>query len=31
MWGLTIGLIVVQKDLGAALLFFTIFLACSTW
>jgi cell division protein FtsW (lipid II flippase) len=26
MWGLTIGLIVVQKDLGAALLFFTIFL-----
>jgi cell division protein FtsW (lipid II flippase) len=27
MWGLTIGLIVVQKDLGAALLFFTIFLA----
>jgi cell division protein FtsW (lipid II flippase) len=27
MWGITIGLIVVQKDLGAALLFFTIFLA----
>lgn len=27
MWGLTIGLIVVQKDLGAALLFFVIFLA----
>ncbi|MBC8076315.1 MAG: FtsW/RodA/SpoVE family cell cycle protein, partial [Chloroflexales bacterium] len=27
MWGLTILLIVVQKDLGAALLFFTIFLA----
>jgi cell division protein FtsW (lipid II flippase) len=27
MWSLTIGLIVVQKDLGAALLFFTIFLA----
>lgn len=27
MWGLTIGLIVVQKDLGAALLFFTIFLS----
>jgi cell division protein FtsW (lipid II flippase) len=27
MWGLTIALIVVQKDLGAALLFFTIFLA----
>jgi len=27
MWGLTIGLIVIQKDLGAALLFFTIFLA----
>jgi cell division protein FtsW (lipid II flippase) len=27
MWGLTVGLIVVQKDLGAALLFFTIFLA----
>jgi cell division protein FtsW (lipid II flippase) len=27
MWGLTIGLIIVQKDLGAALLFFTIFLA----
>lgn len=27
MWGLTITLIVVQKDLGAALLFFTVFLA----
>lgn len=27
MWGLTIGLIIVQKDLGAALLFFVIFLA----
>jgi len=27
MWGVTIGLIVVQKDLGAALLFFTIFLS----
>ncbi|MEO7910250.1 MAG: FtsW/RodA/SpoVE family cell cycle protein, partial [Roseiflexaceae bacterium] len=27
MWGLTIGLIIIQKDLGAALLFFTIFLA----
>jgi cell division protein FtsW (lipid II flippase) len=27
MWGLTIVLIVVQKDLGAALLFFAIFLA----
>src|SRR3712207_6747607 len=27
MWGMTIGLIVVQKDLGAALLFYTIFLA----
>lgn len=27
MWGLTIGLIVVQKDLGAALLFFLVFLA----
>lgn len=27
MWGLTAGLIVVQKDLGAALLFFAIFLA----
>ncbi len=27
MCGLTIGLIIVQKDLGAALLFFTIFLA----
>lgn len=27
MWGVTIALIVVQKDLGAALLFFTIFLA----
>lgn len=27
VWGLTIGLIVVQKDLGAALLFFVIFLA----
>jgi cell division protein FtsW (lipid II flippase) len=27
MWGLTVGLIVVQKDLGAALLFFAIFLA----
>lgn len=27
MWGLTIALIIVQKDLGAALLFFTIFLA----
>lgn len=27
MWGLTLSLIVVQKDLGAALLFFTIFLA----
>lgn len=26
MWGMTIGLIIVQKDLGAALLFFTIFL-----
>jgi cell division protein FtsW (lipid II flippase) len=27
MWGLTVGLIIVQKDLGAALLFFAIFLA----
>ncbi len=27
MWGLTAGLIVVQKDLGAALLFFAVFLA----
>lgn len=27
MWGLTITLIIIQKDLGAALLFFTIFLA----
>lgn len=27
MWGLTIGLIIIQKDLGAALLFFVIFLA----
>ncbi len=27
MWGLTIGLIIIQKDLGAALLFFFIFLA----
>jgi cell division protein FtsW (lipid II flippase) len=27
MWGLTSGLIVYQRDLGAALLFFTIFLA----
>ncbi len=27
MWGLTIGLIVFQRDLGAALLFFSIFLA----
>lgn len=27
MWGLTISLIVVQKDLGAALLFFAIFLS----
>ena len=27
MWGLTIGLIIVQKDLGAALLFLAIFLA----
>jgi len=27
MWGLTVGLIVIQKDLGAALLFFAIFLA----
>lgn len=27
MWGLTLGLIIVQKDLGVALLFFTIFLA----
>jgi len=27
IWGLTIGLIVIQKDLGAALLFFTIFLS----
>jgi cell division protein FtsW (lipid II flippase) len=27
MWGLTVGLIVYQRDLGAALLFFTIFLA----
>ena len=27
MWGLTISLIIIQKDLGAALLFFTIFLA----
>jgi cell division protein FtsW (lipid II flippase) len=27
MCGLTIGLIIIQKDLGAALLFFTIFLA----
>lgn len=27
MWGLTVGLIIVQKDLGAALLFFGIFLA----
>lgn len=27
MWGLTTGLIVLQRDLGAALLFFTIFLA----
>ncbi len=27
MWGLTLGLIIVQKDLGAALLFFLIFLA----
>ena len=27
MWGLAIGLIIIQKDLGAALLFFTIFLA----
>jgi cell division protein FtsW (lipid II flippase) len=27
MWGVTIGLIIVQKDLGAALLFFVIFLA----
>lgn len=26
MWGLTIGLIIFQRDLGAALLFFTIFL-----
>jgi cell division protein FtsW (lipid II flippase) len=26
MWGLTIGMIIVQKDLGAALLFFAIFL-----
>ncbi|GAB4205713.1 MAG: FtsW/RodA/SpoVE family cell cycle protein [Roseiflexaceae bacterium] len=26
MWGLTLGLIIVQKDLGAALLFFLIFL-----
>jgi cell division protein FtsW (lipid II flippase) len=27
MWGLTIGLIIFQRDLGAAILFFTIFLA----
>lgn len=27
MWGLTVVLIIVQKDLGAALLFFAIFLA----
>lgn len=27
MWGVTTGLIVIQKDLGAALLFFIIFLA----
>jgi cell division protein FtsW (lipid II flippase) len=27
MWGLTVGLIIVQKDLGAALLFFAIFLS----
>jgi cell division protein FtsW (lipid II flippase) len=27
MWGLTIALIIIQKDLGAALLFFAIFLA----
>ena len=27
MWGLAAGLIVVQKDLGAALLFFVVFLA----
>lgn len=27
MWGLTISLIIYQRDLGAALLFFTIFLA----
>lgn len=27
MWGVAIGLIIVQKDLGAALLFFVIFLA----
>ena len=27
MWGLKISLIIIQKDLGAALLFFTIFLA----
>ncbi|HMO57630.1 MAG TPA: FtsW/RodA/SpoVE family cell cycle protein [Roseiflexaceae bacterium] len=27
MWGLTIALIIIQKDLGAALLFFVIFLA----
>lgn len=27
MWGLTIALIIVQKDLGAALLFFAVFLA----
>lgn len=27
MWGLTMGLIIIQRDLGAALLFFTIFLA----
>lgn len=27
MWGITTGLIIIQKDLGAALLFFTIFIA----
>ena len=27
MWGLTLGLIIVQRDLGAAMLFFLVFLA----
>ncbi|NJP07518.1 MAG: FtsW/RodA/SpoVE family cell cycle protein [Chloroflexaceae bacterium] len=37
MWGLTVGMIIIQKDLGAALLFFSIFLAmlyvltCQAW